>query len=354
MRSLSKATALAAGLFMGLGLFAPGRAAADPSPLAPAIISNYGESETPRSAAMGGALRALGFGSAGIFLNPAALAEARVYHIEAMTSGTPETRTWLLGGTVVDAVTSRLAGAFSIQGTPIAMDPSGIDRTSLDMRIGLAYPITDSIFLGVTGRYLKVDQSGVAAPTYGFGWSAASGGLVDPSSISGAPSTANRPDRFSLVNTATFDVGFAAKPIDSLTLAAVGQNLTYANNGFLPLTIGGGVGYSADLLSVEVDGLADLSSWGIPGAAKATARIMGGVEYLLTGVIPLRGGFRYDEGAKLGTLSLGTGYVGSVFAIEGAVKRTLSAPGATGLFFSVAYYLESSGIGSAKPLSDPQ
>ncbi len=92
----------------------PGRALAlDPSPLEPGVIYNYGESETARSGAMGGALRALGDGTTGIFLNPAAMAQSRVYHIEARTQITPETRSWLLGATVIDSVTSRLAGSFS-------------------------------------------------------------------------------------------------------------------------------------------------------------------------------------------------------------------------------------------------
>src|SRR5512140_2901551 len=114
MRSVSKAQALAlaAALSGGIAL-APDRALADPSPLDPALISNYGEGETARSAAMGGALRALGSGTSAVFLNPAAMSEARVYHIDALTSFTPETRRWIVGGTVVDSVTSRLAGSFS-------------------------------------------------------------------------------------------------------------------------------------------------------------------------------------------------------------------------------------------------
>src|SRR5262249_24725711 len=163
-------------------------------------------SETPRSAAMGGALRALGGGSAGIFLNPAALVTTRVYHIEAMTQYTPETHRWVLGGTIVDSVTSRLAGSFSLQGAPLPMDPDGIRRTFLDLRLGLAYPITERFFLGLTGRYLKVNQSGTTDPSYGFGPSLVSGGLFDGSS--GSPPK----DRFALVNTATLDVGLIVKP----------------------------------------------------------------------------------------------------------------------------------------------
>jgi hypothetical protein len=287
---------------------------------------------------MGGALRALSSGSAGIFLNPAGMAEAPAYHIEALTQYTPETRRWVLGGTIVDSVTSRLAGSFSIVGTPIPMDPDGIRRSVLDVRLGLAYPITDKFIVGISGRYLKVNQSGTAGPSYGFLPSLVSGGLFDPST--GTPPT----DRFALVNTATLDVGIVAKPSDTFYIAAVGQNLTYANNGFLPLLVGGGLGYSADFLSVEADGLADLSSWSLPGALKPTARIGGGAEYKLGGLVPLRAGYKYDEGAKLSTLSFGSGYVGSDFGVEATVKRTVSSPGATTVFISFAYYLESSGL----------
>jgi hypothetical protein len=339
MRSVSKALALALAAGVGAGLaLAPGRAAAaDPSPLDASIIGNYGEGETPRSAAMGGANRALGYGTSAVFLNPAALAETRVYHIDAMSEITPETRRWVVGGVVADSVTSRLAGSFSILGTPIAMDPGGIKRSFLDMRLALAFPITDRFIVGLTGRYLKVTQSGNALPTFGFGANdKVSGGLVDGSSDS------TPKDRFALVNGFTLDAGLIIKPTDSLYIAAVGQNLTYANNGFMPLTVGGGIGYGGDAFSIEVDGLADVSSW-----MKPTARIMAGAEYKVVGIVPIRAGYRYDQGAKLSTLSLGTGYLGDVFSVEAAVKRTLSNPGATTIFFSVSYFLDSSGLTKA-------
>lgn len=347
MRWSRKGSALAAGLSGGLLLLAPGRAAAtDPSPLLPGVIYNYGESETPRSAAMGGALRALGDGTTGIFLNPAAMASTRVYHIEARTEVTPETRSWLIGATVIDSITSKLAGSFSIQGSPIAVDPAGIDRSWLDLRLGLAYPISDHFILGLTGRYLKATQSGIAQPGYGFGYSVASGGLADPTSITGAPSDAvgQRPDRFALINTVTFDAGILIKPSDSFGIAIVGQNLSYANNGFLPMIVGGGLGYKGDAFALEVDGLADLSSYSLPGSVKPAARIMAGGEYLLAGMVPLRAGYRYDSGAKLNTLSFGTGYVGGSFAVEASVKRTASNPGATTVFIGFTYFLESSGV----------
>ncbi len=349
MRWVSKGSAVAVGLSGAVASLALGepRGGGPQPPRPPAVISNYGESETARSAAMGGALRAIGSGSPSIFLNPAAMAEAPAYHIEGLTDYTFETRRWMLGAVVVDSVTSRLAGSFSIQGTPIAMDPDGINRSQLDLRLGVAYPITDKFILGVTGRYFKVTQSGLAGPSYGFGQSVASGGLYDPTS--GTPPTS----RDALVNTFTFDVGLVAKPSDAVYIGIVGQNLTYAQNGFLPLLVGGGFGYSANDFSVEADGLADLSSWSLPGALKPTARIMGGGEYLISGVVPVRAGVRYDQGAKLTTLSLGSGYVGTSFAVEAALKRTVSNPGETSLFLTVAYYLESTGLTKPSPSAEP-
>src|SRR4051812_21486873 len=108
--------ALAAGLSGVLTALVPGRASADAGKLDPSVIYNYGENETTRSVAMGGALRAMGNGTSGIFLNPAAIVETRVYHIEALAQISPETGRQVYGGTVVDTVTGRLGGSVSVLG----------------------------------------------------------------------------------------------------------------------------------------------------------------------------------------------------------------------------------------------
>jgi len=322
-----KASIFAAGVCAGLALLAPARAAAQ-SKLDPSVTYNYGENETPRSAAMGGALRAMGTGTSALLLNPAALPGARLYHVEAIAQVTPETDRQVYGGAVVDSVTSRLAGAFSFMGG--WADRAGIDRTFLDMRLGLAYPITDRFMVGITGRYFKLSQSGLGP----FGLSSVSGGLLDS-----AATTTSPPGRLAIVNNLTLDIGLVAKPTDNIYIAAVGQNLTYPKNGLMPTIVGGGLGYAGDTFSIEADGLADLNSWDKP-----TVRVGAGAEYLVVGVVPIRAGYRFDQGAKLNTLSLGTGYIGSFFSIEATVKRTLSNPGATTMIFSVAYFLESSGL----------
>lgn len=338
MRPVTKASALtlAVGLFAGVSVGTP-RLAAAQSPLDPSVIYNYGENETPRSAAMGGALRAMGAGTTGMFLNPAAIPLTRLYHIEALAQGSPETGRQVYGGAIVDTVTSRLGGGFSFVGG--FMDPKGIDRSFLDMRLDLAFPITERFIIGLGGRYLKLTQSGVGP----FGTSAISGGLLD------SGSTTLPPGRTAMVNTVTLDAGIVVRPTDSIFIAAVGQNLTYPRNGLLPTTVGGGFGFGTDMFSIEADGIADLNSWDKP-----TARVGLGAEYVLATVVPIRAGYRFDQGAKLHTVSLGTGYVGSIFSVEGTVKRTISSPGATTLLLSIAYHLESSGLTrSTTPTTDP-
>lgn len=334
MRSVTKALApFVAGLSIGLGLLAPAPAAADPSPLDPNIIYNYGENETPRSAAMGGALRAMGYGTTGTFLNPAALSAVRLYHIQALAQVTPETGRQVYGGAIVDSVTSRLAGSFSFLGG--FMDSSGIDRSFLDLRLALSFPISEKFYFGVGGRYLKVTQSGLGP----FGLSQVSGGLLDGSAENEA---GKPPARLAMMNTLTWDAGIVIRPTDSLFIAAVGQNLTWTKSSLMPLTVGGGIGYGGESFSIEADGIADLTSWNKP-----TARVGIGGEYVIASVVPIRLGYKFDQGAKLHTLSAGTGYVGPVFSAEATVKRTISNPGETMMVFSLAYHLESSGLTKA-------
>jgi hypothetical protein len=153
----SKATARfsAGGGLAAALLLAPFSASADPDPLNPTrlppqVIYNYGENDTTRSAAMGGALRALGSGTSSVLLNPAAMAATRVYHASATIQFTPETGRQMYGATVVDSVTSKLAGSVALAGG--YMDPHGLKRTIFDIRSAVAYPITDRLFVGIGGR----------------------------------------------------------------------------------------------------------------------------------------------------------------------------------------------------------
>lgn len=290
-----------------------------------AFAFNYGEVDTTRSTAMAGALRAAGNGTTAPYMNPAGMTLTRVYHIEAQAQITPEYGRQEYGGTIVDSITSRLAGGLGIQGG--FLDPDGIDRSWIDVRIALAYPLTDSFSMGFGGRYLKVVQDGLGP----LGDSKASGGLRDPDG-----------GRFALENIPTFDAGFAVRLGEIVRLGVAGQNLSFPDDGLMPTTFGGGVAVATEDFTIEGDGLADFTSY-----EDVAPRLMLGGEILLADSVPIRGGYRFDGGAESHALSAGVGYLGREFSIEGAVRRTIVGPDATTIVFSLAYFLESSGLARA-------
>jgi opacity protein-like surface antigen len=276
------------------------RASADPAKTSLAQNYELGEIQTPRAMAMGGNLYALGTSTTGLYQNPGQLPLARMYHLEANASFAPEAGRQSYGGAIVDSMTSKIAGGVAYAWTQ--MDPEGVRREWHDLRLSLAYPFTDRIALGVTGRYLHTDQPIARGP---FGVSLASDG------------TPKGP----LFNNVTFDVGLALALSDNFHLGVVGKNLTNPGNGVAPTLAGGGIGFTMKDVSIEIDGLADFTSWGTP-----KPRISGGVEVFLLDRVALRAGYRYDGGVNVHALTFGLGYVDRKWSIEAGGRRDLSGP----------------------------
>jgi len=287
----------------------------------------YGEFETTRSAAMGGALRAAGNGTTAPFLNPAGMALSKVYHLEAYGQGSPETERHAYGGVIVDSLTSRLAGGLAVSGGFLdAGDPAtSLDRSWIDVRLALAYPIVDELSLGLGGRFLKLTEGGY--------------GPLGDSRVSGGLKSDGGEGRSAMQNLPTFDAGLAIRAGEIVRIGASGQNLTFQGDGLLPATVGGGIAVATDNFTIEVDGVADLTSYVDP-----TARVMAGGELLVADALPLRLGYRFDQGASSHAISGGLGYLTREFMIEASVRRTIAGPEATTIFLGAGYFLESSGL----------
>lgn len=307
----------------GLALAYCPQAAADPSSLPPEVGYNYGNIETPRVAAMAGALRAWGNSTGALFINPASMAMTRVYHLGAFAQIWPEARRQSYGGAAVDSIVSSSGVAGGIGGSWNLQDPDGIDRTTGDLRFGLSLPIADRFFLGLGGRYLTVkqDDGDRAGP---LGNSLASSGL----------------DGGKIVRSFAFDAGATFKLSDEIALGVVGNNLNNPDTGFQPTTIGGGVGYGNEDFTLEVDAVGDFTTY-----SETKVRAMGGFEYLISGSYPIRLGYRYDDGQGSHALTGGVGYVETQFTAEVAVQRTISGPEYTAVILGFKYHLESAGLG---------
>jgi len=295
---------------------------ADPSTRPPEVGYNYSEVELPRTAALGGALRAFSNSTEALQINPANLATARVYHVSGQAQFWTGSNRQSYGASIVDSVVSRSRLAGGVSANWLFQDPDGVDRSGLDVRFGLALPISDKIFIGASGRYLELEQDGYAR-----------GRPVLPPSVA-----SNGLDGEKIVKDITFDAGINVRPAPGLAIGLVGQNLTDPGHGFLPLTFGGGAGYGNELVTVEADLVWDFTTY-----QETSLRGMGGVELLAGGQYPIRIGYRYDDGQSSHALSGGVGYVAREFSFDLSARRIFGEEGVTVFFLGFKYHVDSAG-----------
>jgi len=292
---------------------------ADPSKLAPEVGYNYNEIETGRVTAKNGADRALGNSVSALFTNPANMATSRVYHAAALVQIWPEASRQSYGVAAVDSVgsSSRIAGGLGATWT--RQDPDGVDRTASDLRFALAYPLSDRLFVGAGGRFMWLTENGQ--------------GPLKPSLASSGLSG----DR--IVKNFAFDLGLTLKAGEGFSFALVGNNLNGADSSFQPLSLGGGIGFATEKFGLEADMVADLATWN-----ETRLRGMLGAEVMLGEHAVARGGYRYDDGAKSHSGSLGFGYIDKSFSADLGVRRVVVGDIATAVVLSFTYHVESTGL----------
>jgi hypothetical protein len=295
--------------------------------VAPAIAQDkalvgfdYGETETARVAAVGGAQRALGNSVGALFINPSGMTSARVYHLAALAQIWPEASRQSFGAAAVDSIVSasHLAGGFG--GTWNAQDRDGLDRQWTDLRAALAYPFSEKFSLGLAAHYLWLQQNGLGP----LGESLASGGLHDRM----------------IVRTVGVDAGLTVRPSEMFSMGLVANNFNDPGHGFLPLSVGGGLGIGADVIAVEADAVMDFTTWD-----RRSWRAMTGGTLLLADSYPISLGYRYDSGAKSHAVSGGLGYAAKEFSAELACRRVVSGEvKVTAFVLELRYHVDALGI----------
>lgn len=289
----------------------------------PEVGYNYSELETARTAALGGALRAFSNSLDALQINPANLAATRVYHLGGLAQFWSGANRQSYGVGIVDSVVSKSRLAGGVSANWLFQDPDGVDRRGLDVRFALALPVSDKFLVGASGRYFDLSQDGFPR-----------GRNLLPPSVA----TAGLPEE-SIVTEITFDAGFTIRPNPNLAFSFVGNNLTDPGHALLPLIFGGGVGYGAQLFTIEADLVGDFTTYD-----ETMLRGMGGVEFLAAGQYPLRIGYRYDQGQSSHALSGGVGYASKEFAFDVSLRRIFGDDAVTAFFFGLKYHVESLGV----------
>ncbi len=295
-------------------------ASAEPSDLPPEIGFDYGDIETPRTAAMGGALRAFSASTEALYINPANMAASRVYHIGALAALWPEAKRQSYGAAAVDSVGSRTQLAGGVGFVFNRQDPDGIDRQWNDLRFALAFPFSEQFQLGLAGRVMWVKQNGDGP----LGSDAIASGLPDEN----------------ILRDFTFDAGMSFRPSKEFSIGLVGNSITDPGHGFLPSRLGGGIGYGTQDFTLEADLVADFTTWD-----RTTTLAMGGFEFLAANAYPIRLGYRFDEGADTHWLSGGLGYIDQQVSAEISARRGVSGEKATEVVIGFKYHLDAAGGG---------
>lgn len=303
------------------------RAHADPMSTSPEQAYDLGEIPSPRALGMGGALNALGVSTASAYLNPANMAMARVYHLEALAAYSPQARRQTYALAIVDSLLSSTRLAGGLAGAWSELDPDGLHRIWTDVRGGLALPLGDHFSIGAAVRWLRIEQAATAGP---FGQSPASSG------------TSSQP----IFNQVTADAG-ATVSIEGFRIAAVGHNLTFPNTALAPTTAIGAIGFFSPVFALEADGLLDFNTWG-----GTRGRFMAGGELFVADRYAIRAGWRYDGGTRLNTASLGLGYIDPRWSVEVGARHDIVGDHAMTMgVLSLRYFYDPTGA-TASPM-DP-
>lgn len=274
--------------------------------------------------ALGGATRASSTSLEALYSNPANMAAAKVYHVGAFGQIYPEARRQSYGGAVVDSLISSSGLSGGLGAIWTLQDPDGLNRQWMDVRFGLAMPLGDLFFLGLTGKYLTLQQNGDGP----LGRSYASGGLQDSN----------------ILQTITFDAGVMLRPVPEFSIGITGTNLTNMDTGLVPLMGGLGMAFTKSDFGLTADVTVEGRTFGT-----TNVRAQGGGELLLANHVPLRVGYRFDQGLATHTLSGGVGYVDRKFGIDVSVRRSISGESYTAVVFGFKVHIESLGLGQVDP-----
>jgi opacity protein-like surface antigen len=120
------------------------------------------------------------------------------------------------------------------------------------------------------------------------------------------------------VNALTADIAVLLTPGLGLSFAAVGYNVIPITTNEAPLSMAVAGSWNIQGLTLAFDWLLDYESSWPPGMT-----FLGGAEYYLMDMIPLRIGYQNDQVRKLSAVTFGAGFSLGIFALDVAYMQGL-------------------------------
>ncbi|OGQ92217.1 MAG: hypothetical protein A2289_26150 [Deltaproteobacteria bacterium RIFOXYA12_FULL_58_15] len=274
----------------------------------PADAGVFDEIAGTRSHAMGGAHRGVGTSNDTLYLNPAGMALGRRYTVELNYGYSPFDGLSDLNISAVDSKSGPVAGGLSY--THTRGDGEGVDAGLHRIYIGFAYPLSDSIAVGITGRHVR--------------------------------GTFMEDGKERDLELYTGDVGIMLKLADSFGVGVAAHNVIKEKmTRMVPLTIGAGVSFSTGAFVAAADFEFDTRD---SDNELQTYRL--GAEYFVGDAFPIRVGFnnapftRSDGASKNEyVITAGTGWINNGGAIAISFHRSVERPHNWGFIGSLQFFM---------------
>jgi hypothetical protein len=248
---------------------------------------------SPRTIAMGEALRAAATGALSTILNPAGAVLTRSYVLEGSYGYRPEDHSNIQSISVCDSVTTRVGTClyYTHLSADMTLDGQG-SRYRHEVGLTTAVPLSAGLSIGITNKYVSYNE--------------------EPPSVTVADLSHSG---FML------DAGLNYRVVPSVSVAFVGYNLLGGDDALFSRSLGFGLAWSAGPLLVAADGRYDLEHdhgrWG------------GGAEYMVSGGdgqqgFPLRMGYVYDSEETSSSITGGLGFMTPRIAIDIGGRKQVS------------------------------
>ena len=127
--------------------------------------------------------------------------------------------------------------------------------------------------------------------------------------------------------------------VDALSISALAYNLIDTRSPLAPLMLGGSAAVRlGDGFSLGGDLLFDMNTHKQFNGPKLQTG--GGIEYLASGVIPLRGGYMFDQGRKQHFVTGGIGFVDAAFGLHISLRQAVGGPKESSVMAGLQYFVQ--------------
>ena len=260
---------------------------------------------------MGAGVRAGATAVSALAYNTSNMAAVSTYHVEAFSQLIPGSKSqggtyWTIGSSVTDSTTSKkIAMGTSFRGV---FSGEGRRYSGWDWRSGIGIQAIPQLSLGI-----------------GFRWGRLSSERNEEGQRLG-PS----------FDGITLDASMTITPIPWLKLAGLGYNLIKTNSSLAPQMAGGSVAITPiEAFSLGGDILFDFTTF------QKNELIAGaGVSYIAGEMVPLRLGYRRDQGRDLNQITAGAGFNKGKIGAEMALRQDIGGRKETYLLIMMRFVVQ--------------